>query len=202
MNTNMVGSSIPSSNPVPADPAAIPANPSTKELYQLMRNTHLLLAGFQQSAELRLESLEKKASTNIAQLNTVKSQVDINIANISHVNTKSTSATAENKRLSDMLQSALVRLDTLEKDVNFIDRGIRGHNLCFINIPEESDENCLIKIANVIKNNAFNTSAPNMSIDDIARSMDEAHRVGKQQAGQHRQIIVKLHSKRLRDDII
>ena len=67
-----------------------------------------------------------------------------------------------------MLQRALVRLDTLEKDVNFIylfiDRGIRGHNLRFINIPEESHENCLIKIAKVIKNNA---TAENKRLSDL-----------------------------------
>ena len=181
-------------------PTKIPENPTTKELFELMCNTQALLMGFQHSTDVRLDSLETKASTNIDKLTTISLIVEANKSNIAVSTGKLEGIEGSTKELRSDLGSAIERIAELEKGLNQLDRNVRNYNLRFFEVREDADENCILKVATAIKNNLYCT--PQMPLDEVVKSIEGAYRLGKEKVGQHRPILVRFYAKNMRDNVV
>lgn len=120
----------------------------------------------------------------------------------SQVSATGSTATAGDKLQNNMLASAIGRISELEKGVVALDRENRDKNIRFINAPEEGQDNCIIKVANMIKNNNLVQHAHNLPLNDIVRAIENAHRIGKVIVGHNRHILVKFHSNVYRDEVM
>ena len=183
-------------------PTRIPENPTTKELFELMTNTQALLMGFQQSTDLRLRSLETKASTNIDKLDEISRSVESNKTNIDLSTAKIGGLEGSTREIKTDLGNALERIAELEKGLNQLDRNVRSYNLRFLQVREDANENCILKVATAIKNNSYCTRNPHLSLDEVMKGIEGAHRLGKDKVGQHRPILVRFYAKNLRDDVV
>ena len=200
METNTAGATVGPGTQNTATPS-IPENPTNKQLYELMSSTQTMLQGFQQTTDLRLKTLESKASSNDVKLGEMSQNIETNRVQISSNTVTVHSIDTENKRLNGILKSALERINELEMGLNWVDRTVRDNNLRVLNVPEEEGEKCVLKIATVIQNNSY-TGDRSMSLESVLQSIEYAHRVGKEVIGKPRTMLVKFHSKDSRDCVI
>ena len=195
--------------PLPVEltiPGVIPANPTNHELFELMTKTQIMLASqlnaFSSDTTTRLQSLEDKASTSIAKATELSSEIITNAAKIKAVENKNINHEAETGRLDNLLKDALSRITELEHGVVSLDRENRDKNIRILNIPEEKEENCMIKIATMIKANSLIQHAENIPLNDVVKLIENAHRIGKLLFGRTRHVLVKFHSSVSRDEIM
>ena len=189
-----------------AVPGVIPANPTNREIYELMTQTQINIMsqvnGFRVSAEERLNSLEAKASSALEATGILNSKTDTNSQNLSHIANRTKALESDNTKLNNMLKDALERLTEVESSVTDLDRENRRKNFRLINVPEDKDEDCILKVANMIKNNALGTQSQDLSLNDLVKSVENAHRIGKPMEGRNRHLLVKFQTGPFRDDLM
>lgn len=167
---------------------------------QMVLLTHL--SNFQSSTETRLESLEKKAGTSIEQVGALGGKLKSAIIDISSVKKQSAENATDIATLSSSLKSALERISTLENDVLNLDRYNRQYSLKILDIPEEPNEDCKMKVAGVIKNNKLLPNCENLNASTISYQIENAHRIGKIYMGRNRHMLVRFHAVPFRDTIM
>ena len=125
-----------------------------------------------------------------------------NTAKIKTVETKTTNYEADTSRIDILLKDALSRITELEQGVVALDRENRDKNVRILNIPEEVGENCMIKVANMIKSNGLIQHATDIPLNVVVNSIENAHRIGKLLVGRKRHVLVKFHSSVSRDEVM
>lgn len=198
------GNMMPQLDPPP--PEVIPENPTNREIFELMTKTETRLMsqmnGFRVAAEKRFTSLEGKASNALEMTGVLNVNVDKNTSNIAQLGSKMSSITEDNVKLNGLLKTAMTRLTEIEGNVNDLDREGRRKNVRLLNVPEDKDEDCILKVANMIKNNSLGAQAQELPLNEIVKSVENAHRIGKVLDGRNRHMLVKFQSGPLRDDVM
>ena len=87
----------------------------------------------------------------------------------------------------------------MRKDINGIQRYTREFNIRVWGIEEEKRENCRAKLVSFIEEHDLLPGKSTQQIDD---SIEYAHRIGENKAGQTRAIIARLHSREIRNKVI
>ena len=158
--------------------------------------------GFRVAADERFKSLETKASSALQLTSVLNDNVDKNTSNIAQLAIKVSSINDDNVKLNDLLKNAMVRLTELEGNVTDLDRENRRKNLRLLNVPEDKDEDCVLKVANMIKNNALGAQANELPLNEIVKSVENAHRIGKTMDGRNRHMLVKFQTGPCRDEVM
>lgn len=187
-------------------PRAAPKKLSVEDMFwQISQNQQAMLdnlKSYQQATETRLASLETQAGSTVRCLVKLSAGIDKALLDTTAINVKSD----ENKKnivsLETTLNSAMARIEKLEQNVLDLDRHNREYNLKILHVPEEPSENCKLKVAKLIKDNALLPNSDSLSIYSIAGQIEDAFRVGKIYFGRKRHIIVKLHETPFRNTIM
>lgn len=179
---------------------------SINQMFETIQQNQMLLLNhlseFQTAAETRLSSLELKAGTTIDQFNVLGAKVDTALTDVSSLKTRCKNNTDNVNDVHKTLKDAVMRIEKLEQEVMNLDRFNRSYSLKILNVPEESNEDCRMKVASIIKENKLLPNCENLNITTISYQLENAHRLGKIYMGRRRHILVRFHAVPFRDMII
>lgn len=177
----------------------------TQMFETIQQNQMVLLTNigsFQRATEERLLSLETKAGGSFEYIKTLNSNIEAAKVNIVDLTTLTNANNTKVKTMEDTLTAAVARIDKLENDVLDLDRVNRAYSLRILNVPEEPREICRVTVANIIRDNKLLPNCENLTISTIANQIENAHRLGKTEAGRTRHLLVKFHEVPFRDTVI
>ena len=90
----------------------------------------------------------------------------------------------------------------MEANVADLDRENIRKNIRLLNVPEDNDEDCILKVANMIKDNALGTQAQELPLNELVKSVENAHRIGKPMDGRNRHLLIKFNTGPFRDEVM
>ena len=160
-----------------------------KDMFQQMKEEFL------GSVYKRIEILEGKLFEKDQDNDTLLKSIDVLKQRIEEKNLKIEEQKAENKKLSDQIES--VNLDMSSK-LNDMEQYSRKTNIRINGIPEtgyETAEDTTLKVIDTLNKTLKDINVQNEHINI-------AHRLGKKKTTVPRQIIVKFHSRMKRDELL
>ena len=137
-------------------------------------------------------NLEIKVTENTREIGEIKQSLTFQDGRLTDVEKKSKTLSTSSKSQENHISAMETQIKTLESEVNSLERYTRAFNLRFLNIPESDDENCRVKLGELLEQH-FQISGDNVEI---------AHRTGKKRESGPRHLIARFHSRAVRNEVI
>ena len=142
-----------------------------------------ILAG-QAAPEKRCEAIESRVDSNTQQLSDIIRSLNFESKRINEHDAELADLKQVVKELQNKSQQDTSIINSLAPEMNSLQRYTRSFNVRILGIPQEKDENCVESVERLF---VEHFGVPNGSIEN-------AHRVGKSDAGKPRQMIARFHS--------
>ena len=150
-----------------------------------------ILAG-QAALEKRCEAIESRVDSNTQQSSDIIRSLNFESERINEHEAELADLKQVVKELRIKSQQDTSIITSLTSDMSGLQRYTRSFNVRILGMPEEKDENCVESVERLF---VEHFDVPNGSIEN-------AHRVGKSDAGKPRQMIARFHSRATRRDVM
>ena len=146
-----------------------------------------LLAG-QAVLEKRCENLETRVDDNSTKIDNVIESLKFESDQIRHNTSELDTIKKQVKEHEHQIFRSGQIIQSLETDLNNLQRYTRGFNVRILGVAEEEKEDCITKVENLLKHH-FDVSGPLIEND---------HRTGKRTGGKPRHLIARFYSRATR----
>ena len=181
------------------EPASRQSNESFKDfvsrtLTSMSTKMDTILTG-QAALEQRFTQIEARIDSNKNEINEVAKSLEFESA-ITKDNSSDIKAMRKHIQEQDKaLELATDMIQTMDAELNSLQRYTRGFNVRIIGMAEQEGEDCINKVEAILENN-FDIKAADV------HPIENAHRVGQSVNGRPRQMIARFHSRALRRSVM